>query len=137
MSKENVDMITAGYARHGMGFSLSKWNPDAVLELFDASIEWVEPDVPGLPWQGIHRGPQAVAEKVFATISAFEELELEPKALVDLGDYVLVLGEGSLRAKGTGKRWNGPFAHVWTVRDGKIVRWQGFADARSVAEVFN
>ena len=130
-------MISAGYAEHGMGFSLSKWNPGAVLELFDPLIEWVEPDVPGLPWQGTHRGPQAVSEKVFATIPAFEELELEPKNFFDLGEYVLAVGEGHLRAKATGKEWNGPFAHVWTVRNGKIVRWQGFADARRVAEVFN
>jgi hypothetical protein len=137
MSDENVEMIRAGYAKHGMGFSLSKWNPDAVLELFDPLIEWVEPDVVGLPWHGTHRGPKAVADKVFATISAFEELELEPRDFVDLGEYVLVVGQGHLRAKATGKEWNGTFAHVWTVRNGKIVRWQGFADARRVADVFN
>ncbi len=137
MSQENVEMIRAGYDKHGMGFSLSKWNPGAVLELFDPSIEWVEPDVQDLPWQGTHRGPQAISEKVFATISAFEELELEPKDFFDLGEYVLAVSQGHLRAKATGKEWNGPFAHVWTVRNGKIVRWQGFADARRVAEVFN
>lgn len=136
MSENNVALLRSGYQEHGMGFSLAKWNPSAVLELFDPEIEWIEPDVPGLPWRGNHHGSQAVMDEVFATTDEFEELELEPSDFLDLGDHVLVIGHGHLRAKATGREWNGPFAHVWTVRDGRIVRWQGFADARRVARIF-
>jgi ketosteroid isomerase-like protein len=137
VTAENVDLIRRGYENHGMAFSLSKWNVEAFLSMLADDVEWVEPNVPGLPWLGTHRGVRAVQDNVFGPgLDALEEMELVPDSYQDLGDFVLVTGHGHLVAKQTGRRWEGPFAHVWTIDAGKIVRWEGYADARNVRKIF-
>ena len=48
-------------------------------------------------------------------------------------DHVIALGHYSGRAAQTGKRFSARFAHVWTLRNGFIVRLQQCADTVQIA----
>ncbi len=48
---------------------------------------------------------------------------------------VVVLGTYTGRRKETGREVRAQFAHVWGVRDGRVVRFQQYTDTKQFAEV--
>ncbi len=130
MSQQNVELLKKGYQ------DFAKQDIPAVLNILDPQIEWYEPDVPGLPFRGRHHGPQAVADEVFATIPRdWDEFFVEPDEFLDSGDTVVALGRFRGRAKATQKELNAPFAHVWKVRAGKVIRGQDYTDTAAFLKV--
>ena len=64
----------------------------------------------------------------------WEEFSAEPEEFIDAGAHVLVLGRYVGRAKGTGRRLDVPYAHLWTLREGKAVCFRQFLDTRGWVE---
>ena len=56
------------------------------------------------------------------------EFSATPHEFLDAGTDVVVLGRYRGVAKGTGKQLDVPFAHVWTLRDGKATCFRQFLD---------
>ena len=123
MSQENVDLARSTYEAFAEG------DIERVIAVFDPQIEWVEPEVPGLPESGTHRGSDAIVQNVFAPAETdWEEFAAEPNAYYDAGDVVVVTGTFRGRSKKGGGRMNAPFAHVLHMRDGKLVRFEDYFD---------
>jgi ketosteroid isomerase-like protein len=77
-----------------------------------------------------------VLAAVFAKIPGdFDGFRVDVGRLVGLGDTVLAEVRYHGTAKATGKRLNAQAAHVWDVRDGKIARFQQYADTWHCAQV--
>ena len=55
-----------------------------------------------------------------------------PSEFIDGGDNVVVLGKYSGTYKATGKSFQADFAHVWTIRDGKAVKFVQYTDTALV-----
>jgi ketosteroid isomerase-like protein len=107
----------------------------AVLGAFDPQISWSEADnflyADGNPYIG----PEAVAGGVFQRIvSDVDGFAVVPERFVDGGETVVVEGRYRGTMKATGTPVNAQFAHVWTFRDGKIVRFQQYTDTRQWAD---
>ncbi len=51
-----------------------------------------------------------------------------PKEFLDAGDRVVVLGHLQGRGKASGGTLDAPYAHVWTLRDGKAVHFRNYMD---------
>jgi len=49
------------------------------------------------------------------------------------GDAVVALGSYKATVRTTGAEIDTPIAHIFTVRNGKVVRWEGFSDTALVA----
>jgi uncharacterized protein len=101
----------------------------AVLEHFDPELVWIE--ATGLI-AGTYHGPQGVLEGVFMPIgNDWEGFLVEPERLVAQGDVVVAIGtyRGTYRA--TGKSMTTRFAHVWQMRDGRLVHFEQIADTES------
>jgi ketosteroid isomerase-like protein len=74
---------------------------DSVIAALDPAIEWVEPELEGLLYGGVHRGVEAVANDVFALIpQTWEKVALQPEEWIDRGDTVVVIGQFNACAKG-------------------------------------
>ncbi len=96
---------------------------------FDPQIEWIEPDVEGIQVCGTHRGPAAVIKEVFAPCrDGLDNFRLQCDQYLDAGDQVIVTGCFLGRGKDTGNELRAPFAHFWTLRNGKITRFQNYTD---------
>lgn len=81
-----------------------------------------------------YAGPQAVAEGVFLRIvSAVDGFTLAPEHYVDGGDTIVVEGRYRGTMKSTSTPVDAQFAHVWRLRDGKVVRFQQYTDTRQWA----
>jgi ketosteroid isomerase-like protein len=78
-----------------------------------------------------YAGPQAVAEGVFQRLVAdVENFVVHPQRFIDGGDCVVVEGRYRGRLKATGTPVDAQFAHVWQLRDGKVIRFQQYTDTK-------
>lgn len=119
---ENIQLISGAYDAFGRG------DMAAVLDLL-ADVEWTE--AAGMPYGGTFRGGQAVLGNVFAPLAAdVRNFAARPDELLEV-DGNRVLAIGTYR----GDAANGPlsvrFAHLWSVMDGRIVRFEQFADSHT------
>ena len=124
----NADIIRGLYEAFGRG------DIPGVLAALDENIEWTEAD--GFPYGGTYRGHQAVLEGVFMKLGTeWEGWTAEPHTIVDGGgDEVVSLGTYTGKYLATGKSISVPYAHAWTLKNGKAVRFQQYTDTAVVAK---
>ena len=128
MSEQNIGVVRAIYDAFGRG------DVPAVLGAFDADIEWHE--AAGLPYGGVHRGPEAVATNVFGPITTdVENFSVNPEEYLDAGDEVVSLGRYRGRGVQSGAELDLPFAHAWTVRGDKVTRFRQYVDTQKFNEM--
>lgn len=124
----NADIIKGMYEAFATG------DVPSVLAAFDANISWTE--AAGFPYGGTYIGPMAVLENVFMKLGGeWDGFSAVPERIIDGGDTVVALGNYSGTYKKTGKSMNVPFAHVYDLRGGKIVKFVQHTDTAKVAEV--
>ena len=81
------------------------------------------------------RGPGAVAEGLFKPLMAeWASFSLVPTEFITEGETVVSLGDFKGVHGATGKTSKARYAHVWTVKDGKITRFRQYIDTLAVAE---
>jgi hypothetical protein len=122
---KNGDIVKALYDAFGRG------DVPAVLGAFDPRIQWREAEsflyADGNPYEG----PQAVAEGVFQRIvSDVESFAVLPERFIEAGDTIVAEGRYRGTLKRTGTLVDAQFAHVWQLRDGKVVRFQQYTDTK-------
>jgi ketosteroid isomerase-like protein len=117
-----LELVRASYDAFERG------DRDGALAHVDPDIEWHQAQ--GLPHGGVYRGLAEVRRRVFDPLDRdwWDEFSAVPDELVDAGSTVLVLGRYRGVARGTGRRLDVPFAHVWTFRDGLAIRFRQFLD---------
>jgi ketosteroid isomerase-like protein len=117
-----VDTVRRSYEAFARG------DLEAVVADMDDEIEWHQAQ--GLPHGGTYRGLDAVRRAIFDPLDEewWDSFRADPTEFIDAGDQVVVLGRYTGRAKATGRPLDVPFAHVWTFRDGKAVRFRQFLD---------
>ena len=128
MSAENVAAVKATYDAFAAG------DVPAVLGAMSPAIEWNEaenfPYADGNPY----RGPEAVLGGVFARIGGeWDGFAVVPEQIHDAGDTVIMTGRYTGIYKATGRPINCQVAHLWTLEDGKVVRFQQLVDTLAVA----
>lgn len=107
-----------------------------VLGRMSPDIVWNEaenfPYADGNPYIG----PQAVLEGVFARcIGEWDGFAVRIDAMHDAGETVIATGRYLGTCKATGRAQHTQMAHVWTVRGGRVVRFQQYADTLGIARV--
>ena len=124
-SVQTVKDVYEAFARGDVG---------AVLGAMAEDIEWHEAD--GMPYGGVYRGGQAVAQHVLGPITTdVEDFAVTPEQLIAEADTVVAVTRYTGTGKETGEKLNIPVIHVWDVVDGKIARFRQFADTAKFREV--
>lgn len=124
----NLAVVQNAYEAFGRG------EIESAAAALDPQVEWIEGDIAGLPYAGPHHGAEAVVNEVFAQIpSTYDGFELVPEQWVDGGDTVVMLGHVTIR-KGD-RQATTRVAQVWTLRDGRAVRFEAFQDTHATARV--
>src|SRR6185312_13771060 len=86
-----------------------------------------------IPFAGRRRGPQEVAE-FFNMLAQTQTPELfEPREFIASHDKVIVLGNQRWRVKSTGRVYGDDWAHVFTIENGAIVKFQEYHDTAAEA----
>ncbi len=121
----NIDVIKRLYQ------AFSEGDIDSVSALLDPSIEWIESD--GIPYGGVFKGYEAVLNGVFAKIGAeWDNFTAHVDEFIDAGDIVVTLGTDSAIYKATGKKMIAPTASIWTLKNGKVVKFRQYIDTLAV-----
>ncbi len=116
----------------GLYDSFATGNIPGVLGAMDENIAWTEAE--GFIYGGTYTGPNAVLENVFMKFGTeWDGFSAVPDQIVDGGDIVVGLGTYSGKYLKTGKSVTVPFAHAWTLRDGKIIKFTQYTDTLVVA----
>jgi ketosteroid isomerase-like protein len=126
MSRENVEVVRRIYANWAPGSSPAKSN------LLHPDIEWVNPSYALEP--GTRAGIEAftsITEGLDDTITAFR---MDIERLIDAGDRVVAIA--TMRGKGSASGVEVERRHsaIWTIRDGKAVRFQWFYQPEEALE---
>ncbi len=128
MSGQSEDIVRGLYEAFGRG------DVPSVLGGFAPDIEWHEAE--GMPYGGVYRGADAIAQNVFGPIATdVEGFAIVPEQLIVADDTVAAVVRYTGTGKATGKSLDLAVVHVWDIRDGKVARFRQFADTVRYAEV--
>jgi ketosteroid isomerase-like protein len=120
MAGANVEALRAGYE------ALNRGDLSVVLELLDPDIEWHEPDFS--PDAGTHRGRDSFERFLRGWLESFQGFRVEPEQVVDRGDELVAVVRQTGTGRSSGLQVEARLAHVWTVADGRAVRWEAVPD---------
>ena len=128
MSQENVEVVREAFK------AFSEEDREMGAQLVDPEVEFLG-TVGGLQEGQIAHGQSEIDQKFEAEdLEAWEERRLEAEEFIDAGDNVVVLLHEYRRGRGSGVELETDTAVVFAVRDGRVVRIQGYMDRNAALE---
>jgi uncharacterized protein len=117
-----LNIVEQAYAAFG------RQDIPALLELVSDEVDWECVAPASLAYAGKRKTRGEVAD-FFAALPQADAIHVfEPREFIDASEHVVVLGWEKTTALDTNKTFETEWVHVFTVRNGKIVRWRGFFD---------
>jgi ketosteroid isomerase-like protein len=111
MSDENLELVRAIYRLWDEGGSTS--------HLIDPDLEYVNP-----PY-AVESGTRRDRRTLTKIREVYPDFRVEPERFVDAGEEIVVIGTArGTSASGVEAQWRQ--GYVWTVRDGRAVRFRWF-----------
>jgi ketosteroid isomerase-like protein len=123
MAKEDVELVRQVYERWSRG--------ENAMELFDPDVRWSSPH----PDASAVRGREELAAFMRRYVGTWEDYGIEPHEIRDIGQgRVLVFFSEHMRGKGSGVEGGMRAAVIWTISEGKVVRYQAYLEASEALE---
>ena len=119
MSQENVILVRSAYEAFRRG------DIQAIFSILDPQIEVYQSDQ--VPWGGRYRGHAEVGN-FFSKLTQAIESKVDPDHFVDADDHVVAVGYTRGRVRATGHEFEVPAVHIWTIRGGKVIRFEAYID---------
>jgi ketosteroid isomerase-like protein len=118
---------------------MSQENVEIVCRFLDAAVdEALTYADPGIVWNPIEelptQGHDAVRESLARWKGEWDDYEVLPEELADMGDHVIATVRLRGRGRGSGVEVDALFYDLYTLRDGKIVRMDQFTERSEALE---
>jgi uncharacterized protein len=127
MASGNVDLIRPIHEEWSRG----NWRRR--FEVYDPHMEWGWSDeFPGL--DGVFEDRRDPNPRIHSWLSEWEHWRVEADEYLELGDHVVALVTYRGRGRGSGVEIRHEGAHVFELRDGKVVRLEIFVDREKAIE---
>ena len=126
----NVAVVQQSYEAFGRG------DVPGVLDHLTDNVVWAFQGPSTIPFAGVYRGREGIAQFFSLVGEALEFEQFEPREFVAQGDTVVVLGYERSIAKATGRPLEQEWAHVYTLREGKIATGRFFEDTAAEVVAF-
>ena len=118
----NIDIIRSTYE------GPSEENGRNLLAVLAANATWKE--AAGFPYAGTYQGPEQIMSGVFNRLAMeWEGYRAMVHTYLADGDSVAAFGVYSGTYRMTGKSMTASFAHLYQLKDGKIVSMEQFVDS--------
>jgi hypothetical protein len=124
MSSRNVGVV------RGFNDALAQGDMGGMLDFLDPQLEWRAPE--SVPWGGTFHGREGFREFVGKLLDQPVEFRREMLEYLDAGERIVVLLRQMGRRKGSDTEYDVPEVHIWTIRDSKIVDFEGSFDTATV-----
>jgi ketosteroid isomerase-like protein len=122
----NLDIVRSTYEG-----KTSEENGKNLAKYVTENISWTE--AKGFPYGGTYIGLENIIRNVFSRLgSEWIDYKFTPEDYVASEDNVVAYGAYSGTYKVTGKYFEARVAHVWKLKDGKIVGFEQFVDSQIV-----
>ena len=129
--QENIQIVQDLYAAFGRG------DMTAVLGQLSEDVDWhFVANQADIPFAGCHKGHQAMLNFFSVVAQTTDIYEFGPHEVISATDRVIALGHERVGVKSTGRIFESDWVHLFTVREGKIVRVQEFYDTAAIAAAF-
>lgn len=119
--------------------AFEKGDIPVVLGLLDEDVVWNEAEGNSLADGNPYIGPEAVLNGVFARLG--EEHEYFNLKNIELhnmyNDKVLATLRYDAKRKHNGALYDVQVAHLWTLKNGKVIAFQQYADTKQLADAEN
>jgi uncharacterized protein len=129
--RDNIKVVQENYAAVGRG------DISALLDLLTEDVDWKMAGPPIIPWAGARRGRQQVGEFFALLGQALEFQQFEPREFIAQGDTVVVLGYERSLVKSTRRIFEQDWAHVYTLRGGRIAKCRIYEDTAAQVEALH
>jgi ketosteroid isomerase-like protein len=113
-------------ALRGAYAAFNRGDIEAAVEPLDDQIEWIEPTE--FPGGGTYHGRDGAKRYLTQSRAGLAEGTSEPEKFIAAGNRVVVFVHAHVRPKGSGEWLDIDLADVYTIRDGRIVQMQAFAN---------
>ena len=127
MSEGNVEIV-----RHVYASGMIDRDPEELLQLATSDVEYVNPPYAVEP--GVRRGVPAVAQAMRRFAEVWEESRHELRELYDCGDTVVAAVSWHIRSRASERELVNEEAHTWTLREGRITRFEWGQDLGKALE---
>lgn len=122
----NLDIIKSTYEG-----KTSEENGRNLANHVSGNISWTE--AKGFPYAGTYIGLENITKNVFSRLgSEWTDYKFTPENYVTSDDIVVAYGTYTGTYKATGKSFTARVAHVWKLKDRKIVKFEQFVDSQPV-----
>lgn len=135
MSSQNVEIVRRVFDVFGAR-GMTERDFARAAEFFDPDVEFARVGQEFGDLAGEWRGRSEMIAALIQFRQAWEGLRTQPERFIDLGDRVLVLVKQTGRGLRSGVLVEHDAAALFVLRDGRIIRWEGYWDrarARRVA----
>ncbi len=122
LAQDNWDRAKAGETDWTDNPIWELWHPDAVLE-----------EVAEFPDAAVYRGHAGIVRWWIAFFDVYEDIRIEVRELIPVGDRVVVQFHQWLRSR-EGVELEQDVTNVWTLRDGRAVHVKGYRDRAEALE---
>jgi ketosteroid isomerase-like protein len=125
MTSEKIQIVAALYQAH------ANRDVPTILEFSDPALEIVQTEL--LPWGGHYKGFEGLQSFVGKLVEYVEAVP-EPLDYIEAGDNVAVYGRLKGRLKKNGREFDIKIIHIWTLHDGKVIRFEVYIDTPAMLE---
>ena len=124
----NLEIIKSTYEG-----KTSEENGKNLAKYVAENISWTE--AKGFPYAGTYIGLESVTKNVFSRLgSEWIDYKFTPEDYVASDNKVVAYGTYTGTYKKTNNAFTARVAHVWKLKDGKIISFEQFVDSKIVDE---
>ncbi|MFN6981057.1 MAG: nuclear transport factor 2 family protein [Brevundimonas sp.] len=106
---------------------------DGMMAVLAPDVVWTE--MAGFPYGGTYVGPQAILDNVVRHVGEdWDSYTFTLERLIDAGDTIIGIGVYAGVYRRTGKPMSARVVHIWDVRNGKVARFEQFADTLLISQ---
>jgi len=125
--QQNIQLIKDVYAAFGAG------DIQTILSHLADDADWTNYGPSVVPYAGSYKGRAEIAKFFEAIANSTTDAKVVADEFIGQGDTVVATARYIATVRHNGAQIDTPLAHIFTVKDGKITRWQGFSDSAKVA----
>ncbi|MEP7242721.1 MAG: nuclear transport factor 2 family protein [Gammaproteobacteria bacterium] len=116
--------------------AFEKGDVEAIVALMDDSVEWVAPGPAIIPFAGTFKGKEGIRRFFTMAVERLEVRDQKVTGFLSKRGLVAALGFEDMLVKSTGKTYRSNWVHLYTLRHGKIVKFEEFVDTAAQAAAF-
>jgi ketosteroid isomerase-like protein len=126
--QENIALIRRMYSAFGAG------DLQTIIDSVDPKAEWTNHGPDTIPYAGSWQGHAQIRQFFKAIAESTSGGQVVPETFTASGDTVVATGRYRATVRNTGTKIDSPIAHLFTIRNGKVVKWVGFSDTAGIAD---